>query len=146
MARVGVPRVGVAIRLKSALFISVVGCAAPLEAPSAYTGERFLCGEEHAAEFAALSSTCRDAYLSDGSCEGFASLKGEFDAQPFVVDTPLFQSFYEFDETRPLTPLTATARGRSPYFTFRLSLEGLTNQTTESGTVCQAAGAKLMAI
>jgi hypothetical protein len=126
--------------------MSVAGCATPLEAPSAYTGERFLCGPEHAAEFAALSSACREAYLLDASCEGFASLRGEFEAQPFVVDTTLAQSFYEFDETLPTTPLSVNARGHSPYFTFRLSIDGLTEETGESGAVCQAPGAKLIGV
>jgi hypothetical protein len=147
MRRCEIPRIGVAFRWTSTWLLWVAGCATPLEAPSAYSSERFLCGPEHAAAFAALSSACRETYLRDGSCEGFASLKGEIDGQPFVVDGPLFETSYESDETRPRTPLGVNARGSTPYFAFRISISDLARTiTTESGTVLPATGSGLFGI
>jgi len=139
-------RAGITIRGIGASLLAAAGCATPLEAPSAYAGERFLCGPEQAAEFRVLSAGCREAYLSDRSCEGFASLKGESDGQPFVVDAPLFGSFYQYNETGPTTGLTVNATGLSPYFAFRLQLYGLTREATEAGIVCRTAEARLFGI
>jgi len=140
-------RVGAPFRWISAWLVSVAGCATPLEAPSAYAGERFLCGSEHAAEFQELSAACREAYLGDRSCEGYASLKGESDGQPFVVDAPLFGTYYAFGATGPAYALTVSADGLSPYFSFRLQLYGLTREVTESGViVCQTVEARLFGI
>src|SRR5690349_13405905 len=106
-------RSGAAIRWTSAWFMSLAACASPLDAPSAYIGERFLCTPENAAEFQALSSMCRETYLLDGSCAGFASMKGQLGGQPFVVDGPLVDAFYVYDAAHPTTVSGVTARGSS---------------------------------
>ena len=108
----------------------VLGCAAPLEAPSAYTNERFLCAPQHAAEWDALVSACNERYASDRSCPGVASLRGEADGQAFVTDEPLIDAEYEYDATKPTSVGTLALTGRSPYFAFRLSADGLTVETT----------------
>jgi hypothetical protein len=108
----------------------VLGCGAPLEAPSAYASERFLCAPEHAAEWDALVSACNERYGSDRSCPGVASLRGEADGQAFVTDEPLFAAAYEYDATKPTSVGTLSLNGRSPYFRFHFSADGLTVETT----------------
>jgi hypothetical protein len=143
MDGVEITRTRLAIGLLGTSLISLAGCASPLEAPSAYASERFLCEPQDSAEFDAQVSGCRESQLRDGSCVGFVSMKGNLDGQFFVTDAPLFEARYEYDETKPNVVRSVMIRARSPYFTFRFSTENLTKETTESGTVCRTIGANL---
>jgi hypothetical protein len=106
--------------------ICVVGCETPIDAPSAYTGEQFLCGDEQAAEFDSQVGRCREASLRDGSCSGIVSLKGAVDAQPIVIDSTAGKVTYVEKSGRSdgsggeLSELKVYAR--SPYFEFILTL------------------------
>jgi hypothetical protein len=126
--------------------MSIAGCATPLEAPSAYTDERYLCEPQDSAEFDAQVFACRETRLRDGSCAGFMSMQGEIGGQHFVVDSPMYESFYAYDENKPHPLETLTARARGPYFNFRMTSEKLSRVTTEGGTVCQISGANLFTL
>jgi hypothetical protein len=108
------------------LLTCVVGCASPIDAPSAYTSEQFLCGDEQAAEFDSQVERCREASLRDGSCSGIVSLKGSVDAQPIVIDSTAGKVTYVEKSGRSdgsggeLSELKVYAR--SPYFDFVLTL------------------------
>jgi hypothetical protein len=121
----------------------VVGCAAPIEAPSAYTSERFLCGDEQAAEFDSQVEWCREASLRDGSCSGIVSLKGSVDSHPIVIDSTAGKVTYVEKSGRTdgrggeLSELKVYAR--SPYFAFGLTLlsQPLDLETPEVPGVCR---------
>ena len=114
------------------------GCAAPLEAPSAYRDERYLCAPQDAAEFAALAETCKEDYSRGGSCFGVASLKGDIAGEPFVAESNLSSSYVP-DETRPNSLPVMHARARSPYFAFYISMTNLhTEQVADSSPVCRS--------
>jgi hypothetical protein len=70
----------------------LAGCVAPLTAPSAFTGERFLCDAEHLPEFDALMEECRQDRVTGKSCSGYVSLRATIDKQPVVVDAPAVTS------------------------------------------------------
>jgi hypothetical protein len=74
--------------------VCLAGCVAPLSAPSAFTGEKFLCDPEHLPEFDVLMEECRQARLRDQSCAGYVSFRATIDKQPVVVDAPAFLSNY----------------------------------------------------
>lgn len=124
-------RIDWATRWICTLLLGVAGCADPLEAPSAFQEERFLCGPEHAAEFDAWATACRD----DPACPGVGSIKGEFGGQPFVADTTLFNTYYVLDST---VLADVGAQGTSPYFEFRISLEMLTREIVDGAERCLA--------
>jgi hypothetical protein len=109
----------------------LVGCAAPLEAPSAYVGERFLCRPEHAVEFDALVDDCRRADLRDGSCDGVASLKVDLTTQHAIIDSQLQIADYSPDPRDPIMR-SLGGEGKSPYFNFHLSL-GITTDSLSAG-------------
>jgi hypothetical protein len=104
----------------------VAGCATPIDAPSAYADQQFLCGAEKAAEFDHQVERCREASLRDGSCSGIVSLNGVLDTYQVVIDATVTQATYsektgksdgsggELSETRVL--------GHAPYFSFTLSV------------------------
>jgi hypothetical protein len=126
--------------------MTVAGCATPLEAPSAYSDERYLCEPQDSAEFDAQMVACRDTRLRGGSCAGFVSMRGEIGEQPFVVESPLFESFYIYDETKPNALQTLAVSAQAPYFNFRLTSERVTRVTTDAGTICQTLGANLFTL
>ena len=108
--------------------ICVVGCETPIDAPSAYTGEQFLCGDEQAAEFDGRVAQCREANLRDKSCAGFVSLKGDIDSRHVVVDSTVFDSTYlgngwVTSDGAILWQLNFKAS--SPYFAFRMTVSGM---------------------
>lgn len=75
----------------------LAGCLAPLTAPTAFTGERFLCDAEHLPEFDDLMEECRQDRLTGKSCSGYVSLRATIDKQPVVVDAPVVTSMsHEF--------------------------------------------------
>jgi hypothetical protein len=112
------------VRCLSASLLAV-GCADPLEAPSAYTGERFLCGSESAAEWNALVSTCVEQNRTERSCRGVTSVRGEHNGESFVADSRLSRAAYQYDAMQPTTLGRTEFAGESPYFKFIWSTEGL---------------------
>jgi hypothetical protein len=114
----------------------VLGCGAPLDAPSAYASERFLCAAEHAAEWDARVSACDESYSSDRSCPGVASLRGEIGGETFVTDEPLVRAVFEYDATAPTSAGNLSLRGRSPYFVFNLSADVAVETTPGSPPRC----------
>ena len=117
--------------------ISLAGCAAPLNAPSAYEGERFLCGEEHANEFDALVAECLEANLRGGACEGVASVKVDLTSQHAVVDSPLTSANYGPDPRDPVMRAMGV-RGVSPYFAYHVNM-GITTASLTAGNVTSEA-------
>jgi len=120
----------------------IVSCVAAVDAPSAYSTEHFLCGDEHAAEFDALVRDCQNDDLGGGSCKGVASLKASIGQQHGVVDAQLFEATVTRDPSEPGSR-GVDARGRSPYYNFNLNL-GITTDTladsdviSESSEVCR---------
>jgi hypothetical protein len=121
----------------------VVGCATPIDAPSAYTNEQFLCGAEQASEFNNQVERCREASLRDASCSGIVSLKGVVDSYQVVIDSTVARATYtdksgksdgiggELSEVRLF--------GLSPYFAFRLTVfsKPLASGTREAPGVCR---------
>jgi hypothetical protein len=134
----GAVRIALATGWLYLALLPIGGCAAPLEAPSAYRDERYLCGPEHAAAFDAWASTCREDYLAGGSCLGIASMKGESSGEPFVIDSTLDRSYVP-EYVHPTVLELLSPAGTSPYFDFRLSLTNLRLETTaESSPVCRS--------
>jgi hypothetical protein len=118
---------------------STAGCAEPLEAPSAYEDERYLCNAEHAAEFDAMAAACAEDFAAGGSCKGVISMKGEIDGQRFVVDDSTAVAMY-----RPTVPPRLAESldlyAQSPYFLFRFSILAI-DQASDGGTACVPSGA-----
>lgn len=115
----GISAVGIAFAL-----ICLAGCVAPLSAPSAFTGEQYLCDPDHLSEFDALMEECRQDRLRDQSCSGYMSFRATIDKQPVVVDAPVFLANY-VDYTNAVNGVS----GRdlfwyafSPYFGVSLDL------------------------
>lgn len=112
---------------------ALAGCLSPLEAPSAFTGERYLCGPDQRAELDARVEECRQANLRDGSCTGILSLRGVIDSQPVVVDAPTVVATY----TIMVVPPNDRARdvfvaADAPYFLISLHVNLLIDPTTGS--------------
>jgi len=128
------------VRILGASLLAL-SCAAPLDAPSAYTGERFLCAPEHAAEWDAHVSACSAQYRTDRSCPGVTSIRGELNGEIFVADSRVSIASYEYDPTKPTSLGYTRFDGASPYFKFGWSTEGLTMETTPP--LCPAAGTSL---
>jgi hypothetical protein len=116
---------------------SLAGCAEPLEAPSAYSQERYLCGASSKAEFDAWAEDCRQDYLADGSCLGVASMQGTVDGDPFVIDSRLSAS-YTTDAADPFSLGLINARGASPYSFFYISITSL-ERLDERSEFCRTA-------
>jgi hypothetical protein len=125
----------------------VLSCGAPLDAPSAYTSERFLCAPEHTAEWNALVSACNERSGRDRSCPGVASFRGETDGEAFVTDEPLVDASYEYDATTPTSVVNLRLNGRSPYFGLNLSVDRVTVETTPgSPSRCVAGSSALFGL
>jgi hypothetical protein len=109
------------------LLTCVAGCTTPIDAASAYTAERYLCGDEHAPEFDSQVEQCREANLRDGSCAGFVNLQGDIDEQHVVVDSNVVRATYapDGDEENGVKQWQVVVNGRAPYFSFRVTLSGV---------------------
>jgi hypothetical protein len=64
---------------------SLARCGDPIDAPSAFSAERCVCGPEHAAEFDALVEECRTLRQTD-VCGGVLSMRGSIDSEDVVMD------------------------------------------------------------
>jgi hypothetical protein len=125
-------------RWSTCLFASAItGCAAPLDAPSAYIDEQFLCGEEHTAEFDALVANCRNGNLAGGKCAGVGSVAIDLPTQQAIIDSEFDIATYEPDPRDPVMR-SMSIRGVSPYFVFRLSLGVTTPSLSAGGTTAKS--------
>src|SRR5688572_30101858 len=92
-------------------------CSGPVDPPSAYEDEVFLCGAEMGAERETRTDDCRRT----SDCRGWVSLQGVLQEQPVTVDASLLDA--ELDILN--TPGVGLARdaiklyGDSPYFRLR---------------------------
>jgi hypothetical protein len=115
-----VPRRPLAI----ACLVAVAGCAMPVENPSVYEAQRFLCAEEHAGALQDAIEDCRDDFERDESCAGVLSFTGQLEGEPITVESRLassevldLRSDGEGSEIREELKLS----GSSPYFHFTIS-------------------------
>jgi hypothetical protein len=124
----------------SPLLLGLAQCVEPLEAPSAFSTEEYLCEADHAALLEARVEQCRQAYALDRSCKGIMSFRGLIDAQPVVMDSELSAAQYQ-DNVTPGTGRTVTINGHSPYFNVRLDLSffAIPPDVTQSGPVATGA-------
>jgi len=110
-----------------------VRCAAPLEAPSAFESERFLCGEENRAEFEALLDACHADHSANASgCQGVLSMRGDIDSQAVVLDASVSRINYGINHVLGTIPTRFVVYFEAPYFTGRLDMQP---ESTEEGPV-----------
>ncbi|HMJ51194.1 MAG TPA: hypothetical protein VK540_03940 [Polyangiaceae bacterium] len=116
------PRSGPAFWLCAAMALVVEGCASPLDAPSVYESEVFLCAPDQADRFNVELERCRNEYDRDGSCGGLVSFTGRLYNQPLVVDSRIdvsrFEDLLRADGVRIRDQVKLS--GISPYFRFRV--------------------------
>jgi hypothetical protein len=113
---------GPAFRPSAAMALILTGCASPLDAPSIYDSETFLCAPDQADRFRVELERCRNEYDRDGSCGGLVSFTGRLYDQPLVVDSRFDVSRFE-DLLRPdgvRIRDQVKLSGISPYFRFRV--------------------------
>jgi hypothetical protein len=114
----------------------LAGCAEPIEAPSAFDGERYLCDPENVMEFDALLENCRG--LTD-PCAGYMSARGLIDSQLVIVDGPVTRATYiDLPPTGPEVGRALTLLTPAPYFdlVFELRRFGIPPERSMSGPVC----------
>jgi hypothetical protein len=112
-------------------------CVEPIDAPSAFSSEHYLCDEEHAAEFDAQVERCRQDHLRDQSCAGVLSLRGVFDSQPVVLDERVVKATYS-DQVQQNGPTirVMTINAIAPYFRVRFDSNfSVPPEATKSGPV-----------
>ena len=101
------------------------GCVSPLQAPSAFSGERYLCDEKSAPEWEARLEACRATYAQDGSCLGVISMRGVIDAQSVVVDSPVTGlTITDTPRSDGTISRAVFITALSPYFRFSFDLPG----------------------
>jgi hypothetical protein len=113
---------GPAFWLGAAIVLVLEGCASPLDAPSIYESELFLCAPDQADRFRVELERCRNEYQRDGSCGGLVSFTGRLYEQPLVVDARFdvsrFEDLLRADGVRIRNEVKLS--GISPYFRFRV--------------------------
>lgn len=108
-----------------ALCAGVIGCADPIDAPSAFSGERYVCGPEHVAEFDALMEECR-TLRQTSVCRGVLSLRGSIDAQDVTVDAHVTSlSVSDWPGGDPEFARAISVLAGSPYFNIKLDMNYL---------------------
>jgi hypothetical protein len=100
---------------------AAAGCAAPLDAPPAFSDERYLCGPEHAAEFEALVEECR-ALRESSVCAGVLSLQGNIDSEDVTLDTRLESATFSVYGGDPSVSADLWLVAPAPYFSITLGL------------------------
>lgn len=104
---------------------SLAACVAPLEAPSAFEDQQYLCDPGHADTWRARIESCRAAFVADGSCLGVISLRGILDNQNVVMDSPVTRLAITDSPNRDGTVVRDYFfRGSAPYFDFSMDLTG----------------------
>lgn len=96
-------------------------CASPVEAPSAFGAERYVCGAENAAEFEALLEECRTPGQSE-VCNGVLSLRGTIDSEEVVLDTWVKSAIPADWPGEPGIARTLEVLAASPYFNIKLDV------------------------
>jgi hypothetical protein len=110
--------------LHLAAMASLARCGDPIDAPSAFSAERYVCGPEHAAEFEALVEECRTLRQTD-VCGGVLSMRGSIDSEDVVMDARV-SSATPFDwPGDPGIARTLELLAASPYFNVKLDLQYL---------------------
>ncbi len=100
----------------------LTACLSPLDAPSAFSDQVYLCGAENAALEDAALAQCRD---TDAQCEGVVSFRGTVDAQPVTVGSPITHSgITDVGRADGTTSREIFVFGLAPYFTFSFDLPG----------------------
>jgi len=116
----------------------LIHCVAPIDAPSAFSEESYLCDAAHIAEFDAHVEECRLEWAIDRSCAGYMSFRGIADLQAIVLDgrvsSATFVAAGQTEEPGRQFTLTADA----PYFEFVLKLNhfGIPPEKSKSGYIC----------
>jgi hypothetical protein len=108
------------------LLLGSLQCVEPLDAPSAYAEQRYLCTEAYASERAAVVERCREAYLRDRSCGGLVNFIGNIQSIPLVVESLASSASFEYrvSDTGVLE-LNMHAEGRTPYFEYTTKISNL---------------------
>ena len=97
-------------------------CVSPLEAPSAFSDQIYLCGPQNAALRDAALAQCRE---TDAQCQGVVSFKATIDDQPVTVGSPISHSgITDVGRQDGSTAREIFVFGQAPYFTFSFDLPG----------------------
>jgi hypothetical protein len=96
-------------------------CADPIDAPPAFSGERYLCGPDHAAELDAQVEECRMA-LQTSVCRGVLSVRGNIDSEDVTLDARIVSASHEDWGGDPTIARTLALLATSPYFTIKLDV------------------------
>jgi hypothetical protein len=100
-------------------------CADPIDAPSAFSAERYVCGPEHAAEFDALVEECR-VLRQTSVCRGVLSFRGDIDSEDVTLDTRITSaSIGDWPGGDPNFARTVSVLASSPYFSIKLDMNYL---------------------
>jgi hypothetical protein len=102
--------------------VALPRCAEPIDAPSAFTEEQFLCDAEHIDAFNALVAACRDTRAQSGSCAGYLSFRGTVDSQPVVLDSVVTKVDNQFPVFQGVRQNGLIVWSSAPYFDIRFSL------------------------
>ena len=109
----------------------LVACAEPLDAPSAYDDQVYVCGEDAVATREAKSVECR----SEDDCAGWVSLRGTLQDQPVTVGSPLRSVHLDASDVpgAGLVRDSIELSADSPYFSLRLTFTALPPQRATAG-------------
>jgi hypothetical protein len=107
--------------LITAALLGAAHCADPIDAPSAFSGERYLCGPEHAAEFEALVEECR-TLRQTSVCGGVLSLRGNIDSEDVILDAHLEPVAFSTLAGDPAISGELNLVAAAPYFSLKLKL------------------------
>lgn len=117
--------------LPTVVGLLLAACAEPLDAPSAYDDQVYVCGEDAAAARDAQSGACRE----DEDCAGWVSLRGTLQDQPVTVGSVVRSVSLDASNVpdvgfvRDSVELSAA----SPYFNLRLMFSDLPPQKVTAG-------------
>ena len=102
------------------LLLWLGACVAPLEAPSAFDDQQYLCGPENAPALEARLAECRATY---DQCRGVISFRGVVDNQPVKVGSLItIVGTTDIQRVDGTTSRAFLIHGRAPYFTFSFDL------------------------
>ena len=79
------------------LTLASAGCLDPLDTPTAYESEPYLCGSDSQGAWTEQLEACRDAYEKDRSCAGLFSFRGQLEGTPLKVTSEI--SFANFENS-----------------------------------------------
>lgn len=118
----------------------LASCVSPLQAPSAFAGERYLCDDKGASEWEARIQDCRATDPLDGPCHGVISFRGVIDAQSVVVDSPVTRLIItDAPKNDGTVSRDLFLYGLSPYFRFSFDFPGFSDPGhSRSGFVVQS--------